>query len=57
MPEPSVPPCLDDPVPEEDQVRRCRDCGCDDDHACAGGCWWVDIDLCSTCAEKHGEVL
>jgi hypothetical protein len=38
--------------------RTCRGCGCTDDHACLGGCWWVDLDLvgiaggplCSTCA-------
>lgn len=31
------------------KVRRCRVCGCVDDQACAGGCWWVDRDLCSAC--------
>lgn len=30
--------------------RRCRVCGCTDDHACEGGCWWVAEDLCSACA-------
>jgi len=24
------------------QQRVCRDCGCTDDHACPGGCWWID---------------
>lgn len=28
----------------------CRECGCTDDCACPGGCWWVEPDLCSTCA-------
>jgi len=40
------------------QVRACRECGCTDDHACSGGCWWYDLDptgfkggpLCSRCA-------
>jgi hypothetical protein len=31
-------------------VRTCRVCGCTDDHACEGGCWWVDADLCSACS-------
>ncbi len=30
--------------------RTCRKCGCTDTHACEGGCFWVDSDLCSTCA-------
>lgn len=29
--------------------RVCRACGCDDYHACAGGCCWVEADLCSAC--------
>jgi hypothetical protein len=36
-------------------LATCRVCGCTDDRACVGGCWWV-IDpvvpygaLCSTC--------
>lgn len=36
-------------------VRACRVCGCTDDHACPGGCWWVEGDLCSTCAAKQEE--
>lgn len=28
----------------------CRECGCTDDRACPGGCWWVEPDLCSACA-------
>lgn len=30
--------------------RTCRVCGCTDDDACEGGCWWVDADLCSACS-------
>ncbi len=29
----------------------CRVCGCTDDNACEGGCYWVEPDLCSSCAE------
>lgn len=36
-------------------ARRCRVCGCTDDHACVdpefGACWWVEADLCSHCGE------
>lgn len=32
--------------------RRCRICGCTDDRACPGGCYWVEEDLCSKCAEE-----
>ncbi len=38
-----------------DGVRRCRVCGCTDDHACPGGCWWVSSDLCSACADAATE--
>ena len=31
-------------------VRTCRECGCDDLHACAGSFHWAAIDLCSRCA-------
>jgi hypothetical protein len=27
----------------------CRECGCDDDHACDPPCHWVEDDLCSAC--------
>ncbi len=37
-----------DPEPE----RACRVCGCTHYHPCAGGCWWVEDDLCSACTEK-----
>lgn len=30
--------------------RRCRRCGCTDEAACSGGCYWVASDLCSSCA-------
>lgn len=34
-------------------VRTCRVCGCTDDHACPGGCYWVEDDLCSECVGKE----
>ena len=33
-------------------TRRCRVCGCTQMRACPGGCWWVDMDLCSRCAPR-----
>lgn len=30
--------------------RSCRECGCTQAEACAGGCRWVEADLCSACA-------
>lgn len=38
-----------------DGVRRCRVCGCTDDQACEGGCYWVEPDLCSACVETDKE--
>ena len=34
------------------RTGACSRCGCTDDHACEGGCSWVDEDqtLCSECA-------
>lgn len=40
-------------------IRRCRVCGCTDDEACRGGCWWVADpeggDLCSACEPSKDE--
>lgn len=33
--------------------RRCRVCGCTDENACPGGCYWVEDDLCSRCVGKE----
>ncbi len=35
--------------------QKCRACGCTWDNACEGGCYWVEDDLCSKCAEKAEE--
>lgn len=32
-------------------ARACRQCGCTDDQPCPSGCFWVEEDLCSACAE------
>lgn len=32
----------------------CRRCGCTDDRACPGGCYWVEPNLCSACVD-HAE--
>jgi len=33
-------------------LRSCRICGCTQDDACPGGCYWVDEDLCSACVHE-----
>jgi hypothetical protein len=33
----------------EEGSMACRVCGCTDDNACPGGCFWVEPDLCSSC--------
>ncbi len=37
----------------KDEAHTCRVCGCTDDHACPGGCYWVEEDLCSECVGKE----
>jgi hypothetical protein len=36
---------------QKEKEMKCRICGCTDDQACPGGCYWVDDDLCSRCDE------
>lgn len=37
-------------------IRSCRVCGCTDDRACPGSCYWVEDDLCSNCtAAEQGD--
>ncbi len=31
---------------------KCQICGCTDDNACEGGCYWVAEHLCSNCLDK-----
>lgn len=45
-----------------DEMRGvCRVCGCIDQRACPGGCYWANVehDLCSQCRgfEKHGYAI
>jgi hypothetical protein len=35
----------------EPAFDSCRICGCTDTQACPGGCYWVEPNLCSACAE------
>lgn len=45
--------CEDDDCPVNNgEKRTCRICSCQEDSPCAGGCAWVEKDLCSACAEK-----
>lgn len=37
-----------------DRVRTCRGCGCTDDRACEGGCYWVSDEVCSSCTAMGG---
>ena len=32
--------------------RTCRICGCTQNNACKGGCFWVEDNLCSKCVKK-----
>lgn len=38
-------------------IATCIGCGCDDRHACPGGCWWLRVDyreglgVCSECSD------
>ena len=34
---------------KKESPRKCRVCGCTDNKACPGGCYWVEDDLCSRC--------
>ncbi|MBR0855444.1 hypothetical protein [Bradyrhizobium liaoningense] len=51
-----------EPVATDARVRTagmaCSGCGCTDDQACPGGCWWVTYNppLCSACAVKKGQL-
>lgn len=39
------------------RARRCRICGCTDDHACVPTCSWVSRDMCSTCETFYKQVV
>ena len=40
---------------EQRNEPRCCVCGCTQDNACPGGCYWVKKDLCSQCMENPEE--
>lgn len=35
---------------QRDRLMVCRRCGCDERHACPGGCAWAAYELCTSCA-------
>ena len=37
----------------ESREQKCRVCGCTQNNACKGGCYWVEDDLCSKCANME----
>jgi hypothetical protein len=39
-------------IEEQEPVQKCRVCGCSWNNPCEGGCYWVEPDLCSKCAEE-----
>jgi hypothetical protein len=34
----------------------CRYCGCTDNQACPGGCYWIRPNICSACSGRAGIV-
>jgi len=36
-----------------EEEKKCRVCGCTDNQACQGGCYWVEEYLCSQCYQKQ----
>jgi hypothetical protein len=36
---------------------NCAGCGCTDDRACDGGCYWVWPRVCSSCWRIHTAVI
>lgn len=41
---------------QDEKEQACRVCGCTWTNACAGGCYWVEQDLCSSCAYQDKEM-
>ena len=39
------------------EAPTCRVCNCTDEVACLSGCWWVEPDLCSSCADDMASSL
>lgn len=36
----------------KEEIEKCKICGCTDERACEGGCYWIAENLCSRCADK-----
>jgi hypothetical protein len=41
----------------DDLLWKCKVCGCTAGHACEGGCFWVDKELCSVCALSNEHYI
>lgn len=39
-----------------DNEPVCRICGCTQNNACDGGCYWAEEDLCSSCAQDAERI-
>lgn len=42
-------------VRAQTEAWRCRGCGCTNGTPCEGGCWWVEPNLCSQCADQKDD--
>lgn len=51
-----TPPCPYTLTAPRPISRACRACGCTEERACPGGCYWIEDDLCSACARSQGYV-
>lgn len=41
---------------QDENEQACRVCGCTWTNACPGGCYWVEQDLCSSCAYQDKKL-
>lgn len=48
-PENSTSLSFGEPAGVAEPVRTCAECGCTDERACIGGCYWSAPALCSAC--------
>ncbi|WP_086314591.1 hypothetical protein A5821_002173 [Enterococcus sp. 7F3_DIV0205] len=39
----------------DEDTRKCDDCGCTQNNACVGGCYWITDNLCSSCLENKAD--
>lgn len=53
----TITPALAAELEEMAGVKRvCRECGCTEDNACEGPCYWVELDLCSACSFRVTKI-